>query len=390
MKETAVLKNQVILKHFADSNTEAFVKLVERILLPELNCDVILSNQRGSTHNLRSGKDFSIFIWSTPLPLSSRTTKAPRYIFNIPVSIRSDVFQSSFGDLIVDSKSGYEIAELIGNNLYIFHKASYYEDENEKKIFRKILLETVKLLHKRSELPTSGGVLKESATSQKGFQETILKAINIIPSGRLEERIQGSAAKYKDKIKEKIAELYRLQKELANLYRLRNNELGELEARKDPDFIKKKAAFLTSEIKAIEVLPNVEKVILKTDYIGIYTKTMFCDLYQLGRFFITLPLDTDKPVLMYNLTNRQSDYMAPHVDDDGMPCLGNMCEVFPELIGNREWSTLASLAIQFLETCNNSNYIDASRWPEVSKIEKAKLQKLERQKIKIVKKITKK
>jgi hypothetical protein len=390
MKKTAVSKNKVILTHWDGCSTGAFVELIEKILFPILNCDVILSGPCESNHDLHNGNNFSIFVCSTPIPTFSRTIRVPEYIFCIPVNTRSNAFPSSFGDLIVDNKNGYEVAELIENNLYIFHKASYYGGESEQKIFRKILLETAKLLRKRNEVPVNGGIIKESATSRKDFQETILKAIDIIPSGRLEERIQGSVAKYKDKIKEKVAELNNLQKELASLYRLRNNELNELEARKDPDFIKKKAAFLTSEIKAIEALPNVEKVILKTSHIGIYTRTMFCNFHQLGRFFITLPLNTDELVRMYNLSNRPNGYMAPHVDDDSLPCLGNMCEVFPELIGSREWSTLASLAIQFLEAYNDSNYTDDDNWPEVSKIEKAKIQKLERRKIKIVKKIAKK
>jgi hypothetical protein len=48
----------------------------------------------------------------------------------------------------------------------------------------------------------------------------------------------------------------------------------------------------------------------------------------------------------------EEDMNAPHVYSDGHACLGNVEDLFPELIAKRDFASALQLAIVFIESVN--------------------------------------
>jgi hypothetical protein len=121
-------------------------------------------------------------------------------------------------------------------------------------------------------------------------------------------------------------------------------------------------------------IDHVMTVEVQNDRLIISTDTLFCknpetnNYHEIGEFKITIFINEDR-VHWHNLTRQvngcNDKQMAPHIWKDGYACLGNMNNVFPYLIRNREFSTIIGLAIQFVESVNTSDpagrYI--TRWP---------------------------
>jgi len=106
--------------------------------------------------------------------------------------------------------------------------------------------------------------------------------------------------------------------------------------------------------------------------IEVYTDTLYCKhpktsvVHEIGKFKIIISNDKTEPTWI-NLTRQVDGYMAPHIDSDGEACLGNMEEVFPELIANYEYSIVIQLAIQFVESVNiNGTYVDPNKFPKAN------------------------
>jgi hypothetical protein len=61
---------------------------------------------------------------------------------------------------------------------------------------------------------------------------------------------------------------------------------------------------------------------------------------------------------------------APHVDAEGKACLGNMKEVFSQLLAERQYAAVVEAAIAFVEAANPDDtwgkHID--KWPRANLI----------------------
>lgn len=133
----------------------------------------------------------------------------------------------------------------------------------------------------------------------------------------------------------------------------------------------KYAPQLTSEWLAITKLPKVLKVrMLKNGVLSVLTDTIYCvdprtrKEHELGKF--ELKINMLRPSLrMYNLTRLMENMHAPHVYKDGHACEGNMQSLLPPLFGSGQYSVIAMLAIQFLESVNTADMIgqNIDWWP---------------------------
>lgn len=122
--------------------------------------------------------------------------------------------------------------------------------------------------------------------------------------------------------------------------------------------------------KLLEV-PKVRRVEAKEGKVVIYTDVLYCvdsrsgKRHEIGAFRIEL--DTARVVpKWYNLTRKgPGNHMAPHVSPQGDACLGNTAEIFPQLIGEYEFAAAAMVAIQFVESVNETDQWGRviSEWP---------------------------
>ena len=80
--------------------------------------------------------------------------------------------------------------------------------------------------------------------------------------------------------------------------------------------------------------------------------------HEIGRFLIQFPLGGNDMVRFFNQSRRlYSDTAtvdAPHVRD-GVPCLGTVKDVLPQMVANREFASAVQVAITFLESVNTND-----------------------------------
>ena len=192
--------------------------------------------------------------------------------------------------------------------------------------------------------------------------------------GRLEPTIEN----LKSKVAKNKKAIENLQKELVKTIReweyeeseLINLESGEKSALKR----------FGDEYDKLISIPKVKYVEVKPGLIAVYTDILYCQdprnnvWHEIGEFRIEIYTDgSSDGVRWFNLTRRvdayKSSQMAPHIWSDGTACLGNVKEVFPNLIANYEFSVVAQLAIEFVESVNveDSAGKHIRDWPEVPK-----------------------
>lgn len=81
--------------------------------------------------------------------------------------------------------------------------------------------------------------------------------------------------------------------------------------------------------------------------------------FYLGKFDIEINLN-DMNVKFLNLNNKRKSYWgkncnAPHVDNDGIACLGDLSELMGYAISNNDLYLLIDLCIQYLQSVNLSD-----------------------------------
>ena len=122
-----------------------------------------------------------------------------------------------------------------------------------------------------------------------------------------------------------------------------------------------------ASVVAVEVVPGQLKVT---------TTVLYCrhpvtgSLHEIGAFDILIPTEGGD-IRWLNRTRQVTGYstsmQAPHVFADGTACLGNVKDLFPRLIAQRDFSSALQVAIAFVEAVNVNDsagqFID--RWPLV-------------------------
>jgi len=147
-------------------------------------------------------------------------------------------------------------------------------------------------------------------------------------------------------------------------------ELLRLEAHPDES--------LGEEFDQLFQLASVRDVKVEDDKLIVSTDKLYCidprsgRRHEIGAFDIHLPTDSSNGAPTYFNRTRQvstpaGTMQAPHVRSDGWACLGNVGDLFPQLIAKREFSSAVQVAIAYIESVNVDDswgkYIDY--WPMV-------------------------
>jgi hypothetical protein len=215
----------------------------------------------------------------------------------------------------------------------------------DKRKLKKLLEERRKTELERTKAAWIDECSKRFERTLRGTKEAIQKSESLIQE-------------YQRKLVEEIRRLNGQRRKLEQLKRTR----PEAEKRYSKEFD-----------KLLEV-PHVTRVAVESGKINVFTDTLYIEhdskRYEMGKYRIEIYTDGGNGgVRMYNLTRRVDGYNSemhhPHVFPDGRPCLGNIQEAIPQLLGEYEYAVVTILCMQYLQSVNVNDdagkYIE--KWP---------------------------
>jgi hypothetical protein len=134
--------------------------------------------------------------------------------------------------------------------------------------------------------------------------------------------------------------------------------------------------------------PDIENIELEGYRITVTTKPIkieyMDELYFIGRFIIYLETSGSTGYLLRfkNLDQNIHGHPHPHVESNGMPCLGNIKECIPQMVGANQFAAAISVAVQYLKSYSNSDqygkpYVVLEHWPKIKR-EKEKVDEVSR------------
>ena len=357
----------VIRKTWDGLGYEYFAKITEEVLLPVIKKDINIYVPHGCNAQPLDNGCFNIFIWSSRL--GARATVPPQMLWRVPVSLRDTAFRSSGTGSLTIYHGLYEVAEVVGDNLYIHHDAVHEASSDERKIFRKILELVVLFLKSPEEYAAL--IAENDRERRSESRELYQKAC----SGRIEsEKLQ-----LRDVISRSPQQVRKLQTDLATLIRTATDDEMKLSIME-----KGMPALLEgfgAEFDRLLQVKSVRDAWIDGNRLFVRTDILYCTdprskkVHEIGAFEILISLSAgacdEKYLVKWNNLTRKVDTStadgmnAPHVFSEGVACLGSIQKVIPELIGRYEFAAVVMIAIQFIESVNVEDaagrYIN--KWP---------------------------
>lgn len=354
-------------------NKEKF-RTIAKEVFSLIGVDVSIYVPHNSTKDPVNNDKINIIIWSAKSGPNGKDV--PERIWGIPVDCRDKAFPPTQAKENIIYDGDYAVAELVdGNNLYIFHDIVHKGTDSEMKIFRMILENSLKIISPDvfAEILRKKELEKEfqqelSQKKMSKYHDVMKKHYVDICLERFSNQVkemEGEVESGKDEIQElqndlieKIRETQDLEKRLSHL----KGEKKEIKKELEVEFEK-----LLEVPKVLNVLTNADGLV------EVFTDTLYCkdprtnNVHEIGKFKISI--SQSGGLRWENLTRRVDAYkdrqMAPHIWSDGKACLGNMDSVFPELLANYEYSILAQMAIQFVESVNVDDAAGKhiNKWP---------------------------
>lgn len=326
-----------------------------------LQKNIYCSNPHGSSASPQTkGGALYIKFWSsTKGERGSDTRKA----FGIPLESAqsNDVLPTGDGLPIADPE-GQIVGEVVEGTLYVLFDLPH--GFNAGKLMRAILEQYAffqKSLEEREQMLSELAARRRKASREAyirecsaRFNRTVNETRKKIDEGHKEvQRLQAALVK-------KLRETQGAERKLEQLESCRGGELDKYGL----------------EFDRLLSVPKVIDVVAGDGVVKVFTETLYCvdprsqTRHEIGKFRIELYTNgANGGVRWFNTTRRvggyKSDQMAPHIWSDGSACLGNVQEIFPELIGQYEFAAAAMLAIQFVESVNTDDSAGQliDRWP---------------------------
>lgn len=328
---------------FSGRRLEVVRSLIREILLPAVRKDVFVKNCAGRNQEPLEDGMFHVFFHSAPLGQASMQT--PERLWGYRLLKSEQVFLPSGRGRPIADETGFVIGELAGNNLYIFGDLIHHACSKGSLLLAKLLMEV------RREI----ALADDTAHVDRVFADECWKQIRSIT--KIDPDIERKA---------KAAEM-----QLSTLLRSASNAEQEfLRLQSTP------GEAIGQEFDEICKIKKVLDVAVSDTYITVTTDTLYCVdprdgiRHEIGAFKISIPTSRNGAVHWANQTRRVAGaegrrMNAPHVNGEGYACLGNTKDVFPDLIGRREFACAIELAIAFVESVNVSDAWGKfiSNWP---------------------------
>jgi len=323
-----------------------FVQATADILSSVIKTQINIYVPHGNVRESENRTGFNIFMWSSPVNNKS-VGHAPETIFGYRVDCRDSPFSSShIGITIYDDSNDYEVAEIINNCLYIHHDICHHGSKREINMYRRIL-EEVKNEILASPEDREKELIKKLGLNRNTYIDMCSKRMDKDKQNAVKVNVEE-----KKKIKEYQVKIIESLRSIKRSDSLINNLDGELE---------KEKSHYGEEFDKLLSLDKVIGLEVSEKGINVFTDIIYCEdsrnkkIHELGKYKITIPIGNGF-ILWDNLTRKVNGYQdrmnAPHVFGNRKACLGSLEEVIPELIATYQFSVIAMLAIQFLESAN--------------------------------------
>jgi hypothetical protein len=262
---------------------------------------------------------------------------------------RRAMMPSFHGESIKDT-NGDVIAEIVENNLYILNNLPRVSGDNVTRIFERImsayfairkqpesLISKIKMGFKKT-LPTN------SARRQFINGCTSLIDINVSAMERTVEKCD--------------YELSVCNQSIVNYSRERDITLQKLEPMKISRT--KREEWADKEYDTLCAIPHIKNVEMENNVLKLYTdliKITYNDvLYNMGEYKIEIYTDgSNEGVRVFNLTKQREGLQHPHIHRNGHCCLGNIAQGVGKLVAEYEYTVLAQLIVNYLQTYNPSS-----------------------------------
>jgi len=345
-----------------------FIDTVRKILLPVVKSDIELWSCNGKNYSPREDGVFHIFFFSSSVELAE--IAVPKNIWRTTTTCHETARGPSGLDCaIIDEATGYEVAELIGNNLYIHHHLNHSGGVySELAIFSRLLKEVVKKLSQpKLSLEEEIKLIQQQAeTKRQQVRQAYVATCSVFVS---QEAVQAKAESEK---------WDRITKDLERQLDVASRELNDARSKIEnySEFRQNELEKFGLEFDKLLSIPQVLEVKIEGNVIKVFTDILYCvdprtELkHEIGEFRIEITTNDPRDgIRWFNLARKVDTYWiqanAPHVDGNGKACLGNAKYLFPPLIQNCEFAVVAMMAIQFVESVNVGDgagqYVN--RWP---------------------------
>ncbi|MFH1211477.1 MAG: hypothetical protein V1659_00945 [Candidatus Woesearchaeota archaeon] len=122
------------------------------------------------------------------------------------------------------------------------------------------------------------------------------------------------------------------------------------------------------EIMALRKNNTFTKISFKLNEIVAETPVVYCEhegkTYMFGRYEMHVSLDSNE-VRIYNLTRQVEGFHHPHVNAQGIPCLGTLSDVIPKYMGRAEFAVILGALNTYLHSYNPASpYRRIEHWPK--------------------------
>ncbi len=269
---------------------------------------------------------------------------------------------SGEGILIRDS-AGVEVAEIIGNNIYILYCVTHRNFRSPVEVFRKIMEECFLYLSMSAEeLEAHFAKIREAERIEQEAREAREKIAREErkPQSR-KNYIDACSGRYKKALEGTKTAITQGHKDIEEMQQALTRKIRETAGaeRKLAQMQTQTAGFEETygrEFDKLSVLPKVVEILVEGGLIKVFTETLYCvdprtkRKHEIGRFQIDI--HPSGKVLWKNLTRTVDGFFAPHVKANGTACLGTMTEMIPDLAGSYEFAALAMVCVQFIESVN--------------------------------------
>ncbi len=336
-----------------DSDAQSFKQITSEVLGRALEGrgveEIFLWDSGGEYHSIEARgrtRVFVIHLYARARD-NARLQAVPHKMWGFQTKMREGHYSeylfepSGDGLVIIEPETGYAVAELIGNNLYILFEITDTRSLREDArlgVYRKILREALVFL---------GG----------GFPtlEELFRGDFIVPDARLLRRMQEDIAQRRQEVVRRVTHAVALENQLFKL-----------------------AGNTTESDQAAERLyniPEIKSLIVRGGNLVLNTHTMYGTyprrgtIHEYGEFRIELSFGGDGYASFKNLTRRpysdeSGSYGHPHVDrgEKNFWCKGEGSAILP-LLRDYEFEAATLFALKAIESVNE--YSDGANYLSV-------------------------
>lgn len=328
------------------------VKLAQQVLGSFCQAQLTIVNCRGAISAVaRAGADDDLTIKFFSAPMETRRVKTPNFYWNSKAPDQSTVFSPSPLGVPIITADGYAVGELVGRVVYVYSEVIQTGTNEEALLWATFLIEARKLLLQLSEPGACETALEEMFAWECTRQFKLLEE----QSPPSPYQLNRDGEEFSGALRASIFSQRVMYEQMAAPW------LG-----------------LGEEFDAIMAIPKIVDVVVKDNQVVVTTQALYCKdsrdnvNHLIGPFKIVIPASSSDGLRWYNQCtfSRPNGMNAPHVDAEGKACLGNMKEVFSQLLAQRQYAAVVEAAIAFVEAANPDDtwgkHID--RWPRANLI----------------------